>query len=180
MAAHHATVRRATDTVQGQGSSFDSRSLVSAAFPHYSAVNVNYQATGSGAGQATLTRALRTSARLTCPWAFLDSFSDLSKITQFPVTRCAGSPLSTTCPFNRTQGQLKITGSVIAKIYMGKIKLWSDPQLTKKNPGLKKLKGNAEDSITVVHRSDSSGTTYAFTDFLSRTSAWKTRGRPTA
>ena len=65
-----------------------------------------------------------------------------------------------------------MTGAVLAKIYMGKITNWSNSAIKKLNPGVK-LPNKA---ITVVHRSDGSGTTYNFTDYLSHvSSAWKSK-----
>ena len=63
-------------------------------------------------------------------------------------------------------GQLKLTGPVVADIYLGKITKWNDQAIAALNPGVKLP---AED-ITVVHRADSSGTSFLFTDFLSKTS----------
>jgi phosphate transport system substrate-binding protein len=64
-------------------------------------------------------------------------------------------------------GQLKFTGKVLADIYLGKIKQWNAPEIVALNPGVS-LPGSA---ITVVHRADGSGTTFLWTDFLSKTSA---------
>jgi phosphate transport system substrate-binding protein len=67
---------------------------------------------------------------------------------------------------------LNMTGSVLAKIYMGKITNWSDPAIKKINSGA----NLPNKGITVVHRSDGSGTTYNFTDYLSTvSSAWKSQ-----
>ncbi len=62
-------------------------------------------------------------------------------------------------------GQLKFTPEVIAGIYLGKITKWNDPQITALNAGVKL----PDTDITVVHRSDGSGTTFLWTDFLSKT-----------
>ncbi|GGC05261.1 phosphate-binding protein PstS [Oxalicibacterium flavum] len=62
-------------------------------------------------------------------------------------------------------GQLKFTPEVIAAIYLGKITKWNDPQITALNAGVKL----PDSDITVVHRSDGSGTTFLWTDFLSKT-----------
>lgn len=67
-------------------------------------------------------------------------------------------------------GQLKLTGPLLADIYLGKIDSWSDPAIKTLNPELKL----PDAKIAVVRRSDGSGTTYNFTDYLSRVSArWK-------
>jgi phosphate transport system substrate-binding protein len=62
--------------------------------------------------------------------------------------------------------ELKFTGQTLADIYLGKIKKWNDPALAKLNPGMKL----PSTDITVVHRSDGSGTTYIFVDYLSKVS----------
>src|SRR5438477_52266 len=65
---------------------------------------------------------------------------------------------------------LKFTGDVLADIFLGNIKKWNDPRLAKANPGVK----FPDADIVVVHRSDGSGTTYIWTDYLSKVSpAWK-------
>ena len=67
---------------------------------------------------------------------------------------------------------LKLSGPVIAQMYLGQIKAWNDPRIQKLNPGVK-LPSTA---VHPVYRSDGSGDTYAFTDFLSRVSpAWKSK-----
>lgn len=66
-----------------------------------------------------------------------------------------------------TPGQLKMTSEVLANIYLGKITKWNDARITALNPGAKLTDAD----ITVVHRSDGSGTTFLWTDFLSKTNA---------
>jgi phosphate transport system substrate-binding protein len=67
-------------------------------------------------------------------------------------------------------GEVKFTPDVLADIYLGKITKWNDGRITKVNPGM----NFPDQSITVVHRSDGSGTTYIFTDFLAKVSSdWK-------
>jgi len=67
-------------------------------------------------------------------------------------------------------GGLKLTGKVLADIYLGKIKKWSDPAIAELNKGLKL----PDTEITVVNRSDGSGTTFIFTNYLSKVSTeWK-------
>jgi len=69
-------------------------------------------------------------------------------------------------------GELKLTGAVIADIYLGKVKSWNDKAITDLNAGLKL----PADPITVVRRSDGSGTTFLFTDYLSKVSPdWKAK-----
>jgi phosphate transport system substrate-binding protein len=67
-------------------------------------------------------------------------------------------------------GELKLTGEVLAELFMGSISNWNDPKIAALNPG-KKLPNQA---VTVAHRADGSGTTFIFTDYLSEVSAtWK-------
>jgi len=67
-------------------------------------------------------------------------------------------------------GDVKLNGEVLADIYLGNIKKWTDPAIAKLNPGLKL----PDEEITVVHRSDGSGTTFIFTNYLSKVSnGWK-------
>jgi phosphate transport system substrate-binding protein len=67
-------------------------------------------------------------------------------------------------------GQLRLTGQVLADIYFGKIKRWNDPALQALNPGLRL----PDARITVIRRADGSGTTFIFTNYLSKASAeWK-------
>ncbi|WP_047393204.1 phosphate ABC transporter substrate-binding protein PstS [Chitinibacter sp. ZOR0017] len=67
-------------------------------------------------------------------------------------------------------GQVKLSSQVLADIYLGKIKKWNDPALTALNPGV----ALPDQNITVVRRSDGSGTTFLFTDYLSKVSPeWK-------
>jgi phosphate transport system substrate-binding protein len=69
-------------------------------------------------------------------------------------------------------GELKLTGALIADIYLGKVKAWNDKAITDLNAGLKL----PADPITVVRRSDGSGTTFLFTDYLSKVSPdWKAK-----
>jgi phosphate transport system substrate-binding protein len=64
-------------------------------------------------------------------------------------------------------GQIRLSGAVLADIFLGKIKKWNDINITKLNPGLSLPAQN----ITVVHRADGSGTTFIFTNYLSKVSA---------
>lgn len=69
-------------------------------------------------------------------------------------------------------GQLRVTGSVLADIYLGKLTKWNDPAIAALNPGLKL----PDQPILVVHRSDGSGTTFVWADYLSKVSdEWKVR-----
>jgi phosphate transport system substrate-binding protein len=89
------------------------------------------------------------------------------KVFHIPTVLGAVVP---TYNINGVSSELKFTGDVLADIYLGNIKKWNDPRLAKANPGVK----FPDEEIVVVHRSDGSGTTYIFTDYLSKvSSAWK-------
>ncbi|MBR0812519.1 phosphate ABC transporter substrate-binding protein PstS [Bradyrhizobium diazoefficiens] len=69
-------------------------------------------------------------------------------------------------------GELVFSGQLLGDIYLGKVKTWNDPAIAKLNPNVKL----PSDAITVVRRSDGSGTTFIWTDFLSKSNAeWKTK-----
>ena len=69
-------------------------------------------------------------------------------------------------------GELVFSGELLGDIYLGKVKTWNDPAIARLNPKLKL----PSDAITVVRRSDGSGTTFIWTDYLSKTNAeWKTK-----
>ena len=91
------------------------------------------------------------------------------KILHFPTVIGAVVP---TYNVPGVSGDLNFTQKALAGIYLGTITKWNDPEIAKPNPGVK-LPG---DDIVVVHRSDGSGTTFIFTDFLSKASPdWKTK-----
>ncbi|HEY2004889.1 MAG TPA: phosphate ABC transporter substrate-binding protein PstS [Solirubrobacteraceae bacterium] len=132
-------------------------------------LTVNYNPVGSGAGVADLQSA-------TVQFAGSDpalKSSDRSKLKgpalQFPV---AFGAITVSYNLSGVKSGLKLDGPTIANIYLGKIKTWNDPAIAKLNPGLKL----PSTSITVVHRSDSSGTTKGFTTFLEDYSPeWKSK-----
>ena len=172
-AAHPQHVRPATTAIYGSGSSFDNP-LYSAWSAHYSAASIRYQSLGSGTGQSQLNSKLTDFGAYDVPMLSTDGFANFSRITQFPIT-LGGVAIEYNLP-HYTAGSLRLTGPLVCAIYEGQITKWTDSKLTKLDPGLKHLKGQSDEKITVVHRSDSSGTTYIFTDWLSHTcSSWKSK-----
>ena len=92
-----------------------------------------------------------------------------SAILHFPTVMGAVVP---TYNIPGVTGSLNFTGEALAGIFLGKITKWDDPEITKANPGVKLPSNN----IVVVHRSDGSGTTYIWTDYLSKVSKeWETK-----
>ncbi|HZT96080.1 MAG TPA: phosphate ABC transporter substrate-binding protein PstS [Chloroflexota bacterium] len=158
--------RSSTVRLNGSGSTFDAP-LFAAAFPHYGhGVTVSYDPVGSGTGQKNLEAKLDDFGAFDVPMMKADLHAAKGPIVQFPVTL---GGVSIIYHVKGVSG-LKLSGPVLANIYMGKITKWNDKAIKKLNKG-KKLPNEA---IAVVHRSDSSGTSYIFTDYLSNVSkAWK-------
>nr|MDT0251229.1 phosphate ABC transporter substrate-binding protein PstS [Endozoicomonas sp.] len=127
---------------------------------------INYQAIGSGGG-------IRQITAKTVDFGATDAPLDEQRLNeegmiQFPMVMGAIVPVVNIPGIE--PGSLKLTGEIVADIYMGKIKKWDDERITAINPDLK----IPSQSIYVIHRSDGSGTTYNFTDYLSQVSeAWK-------
>jgi phosphate transport system substrate-binding protein len=128
--------------------------------------NLNYQSIGSGGG-------IRQIQNKTVDFGASDmplTPADLDKagLMQFPTVIGGAVPV-VNLPGVKP-GELKLTGSVLADIYMGKIKKWNEPPIASLNPGIKLP---AQD-ITVVYRSDGSGTTFLWSNYLSKVSSdWK-------
>jgi phosphate transport system substrate-binding protein len=127
---------------------------------------VNYQGTGSGAGIAQLQAGTVDFAGSDPPMKASEVAKAKGPVAQFPIA-FGGITVSYNLP--GVKSGLKLDGPTIASIFLGKVKTWSDPAIKALNPGTS-LPSTA---ITVVHRSDSSGTTKGFTTFLSDYStAW--------
>ena len=130
------------------------------AYKHLSGNGLNYQSIGSGAG-------IKQIKAKTVDFGASDmplSAEELDKegLIQFPVIM--GGVVAVVNLEGVAPGQLKLNGQVLANIYLGKITKWNDSQIAALNAGVKLP---AED-ITVVHRADGSGTSFLFTDYLSK------------
>ncbi|WP_206098345.1 phosphate ABC transporter substrate-binding protein PstS [Oleiagrimonas sp. MCCC 1A03011] len=157
----------ATD-VTGAGSSFvyPVLSKWSATYAEKTGNHINYQSIGSGGGIAQIKAGTVDFGASDKP---LDE-SDLNAhgLGQFPIV-VGGIVPALNVPGIKT-GQLVLDGPTLAKIFLGKIKTWNDPAIAKLNPGVKLPSMR----INVVHRSDGSGTSFNFTNFLSKVSpTWK-------
>ncbi|WP_371868743.1 phosphate ABC transporter substrate-binding protein PstS [Pseudoduganella ginsengisoli] len=124
---------------------------------------LNYQSVGSSAG-------IKQIKAKTVDFGATDSplkGEDLEAegLTQFPAIM--GGVVTVVNLDGVAPGALKLTGPVIADIYLGKITKWNAPEIAALNGGLKL----PAEEITVVHRADGSGTSFLFTDYLSKTSA---------
>ena len=132
------------------------------AYKAASGVALNYQAIGSGGG-------IKQIQAKTVDFGATDdplSGEELTKsgLVQFPAVIGGVVPVVNLAGVK--PGEMKLTGAVLADIFRGQIKAWNDPAIAQINPGVK-LPSTA---ITLVYRSDSSGTTYVFTDYLAQVS----------
>lgn len=132
-------------------------------------VQVNYQAIGSGGGIAQLTSGTVDFGASDMPMKD-DQIAKLKIPTlHFPTVLGGVVPTYNIPGVNAT---LKFTPETLAGIYLGSIKTWGDDRLKRDNPGVK----FPNNEIVVVHRSDASGTTFVWTDYLSKVSPeWKSK-----
>ncbi|HEX7370257.1 MAG TPA: phosphate ABC transporter substrate-binding protein PstS [Rhodanobacteraceae bacterium] len=157
----------ATD-ITGAGSSFvyPVISKWSAAYAEKTGNHVNYQSIGSGGGIAQIKAG-------TVDFGASDKPLDQATLAKFGLGQfpdVIGGIVPAYNVAGIAPGKLVLDGSTLADIFLGKITRWNDPAIARLNPGLKL----PDAKITVVHRSDGSGTTFNFTDYLSKVSAtWK-------
>jgi phosphate transport system substrate-binding protein len=133
----------------------------------HSGVQINYQAIGSGGGIRQVTSQTVDFGASDGPMTDQQLAESKVKLVHIPTV------LGAVVPIYNLPGvgtELKFSPDVLADIFEGKISNWSDGRIAKDNPGVKL----PNQDIIVVHRSDGSGTTYIFTDYLSKVSAsWK-------
>ena len=130
-------------------------------------IQINYQSIGSGGGIRQVLAGTVDFGASDGPMTDDQLSQAKTKILHIPTVLGADVPA-----YNvpGVKGELKFTPDVLADIFLGKITSWNDPRIAKANPGVN-LPGQA---IIVVHRSDGSGTTYIWTDYLSKVSSeWK-------
>jgi phosphate transport system substrate-binding protein len=167
-----ATASAETIQIDGAGATFPNP-IYSKWFSEYNKlhpeVQINYQSIGSGGGIRQLTNQTvffgATDGPMTdeqlkaAPWPVLHFPTVLGAVV--PVYNIPG-----------VSAELKFSGPTLADIYLGKITKWNDKAIAAENPGVN-LPAN---DIAVVHRSDGSGTTYIFVDYLAKVSPeWKTK-----
>ena len=157
----------------GAGSTFDAP-LFAQMFRVYAGttcgVTVNYHSVGSAAGMNALLDGMVDFGATDTPMTN-DALarSQHGPILHIPVTLGAEAIVY---HIAGVSGHVKLTGPVLAAIYLGQITSWDDPALTQLNPGV----ALPHQSITVIHRADGSGTTGIFTTYLSQVSpTWKTK-----
>ena len=170
------TAQTSTIELLAAGASFP-YPLYSKMFSEYNkttGVKINYQSIGSGGG-------IKQLMSKTIDFGASDAFLNDEDLAKMPakvvhVPTCLGADVITyNLPGNPV---LKFTPDVVADIFLGKIKNWNDARIKKLNPTAKL----ADMPISIVHRSDGSGTTFIFTDYLSKVSPeWSSKvGHKTA
>jgi phosphate transport system substrate-binding protein len=131
-------------------------------FSKLNKVQINYRAIGSGAGISELRKGNPTFAASDAPLGD-DQLKGLPPILQIPVT---AGPVCVTYNLPGVSAPLRFSGRTLAGIFSGEIISWQDSAIASENPGAKLPHA----AIIVIHRSDGSGTTSIFTDFLSSVS----------
>jgi phosphate transport system substrate-binding protein len=129
-------------------------------------LNMNYQSIGSGGGIKQIQSKTVDFGASDMP--LKPDELEKSGLMQFPMIM--GGEVAVINVKGVETGKLKLDGKTLADIYLGKITKWNDPALAKLNPGMKL----PDQAMAVVHRSDGSGTTFIFTNYLSKVSPeWK-------
>jgi phosphate transport system substrate-binding protein len=159
----------AADILNGAGATFP-YPIYSKWFDEYHKLKpdlqINYQSIGSGGGIRQITERTVDFGASDGPMTDKQLFKVDGKLLHIPAVLGAVVPV-----FNlKGVDKLTLSGPVLADIFLGKINRWNDPAIAKENPGATL----PDMGITVVHRSDGSGTTYCWVDYLSKVSAeWK-------
>ncbi len=161
-----ATGARAGDTViSGAGATFPYPlySQWADAYNKETGVKLNYQAIGSGGGIAQIKQKTVDFGASDAP--LTEKELDDAGLMQFPMIM--GGVVPVVHLKGVDAGQLRLSPELLADIYLGKVTKWNDPEVARDNPGLK-LPGKG---ITVVYRSDGSGTTWIYTNYLDKVSS---------
>ena len=160
----------AADSVTGAGASFPAPiySKWAEAYNKATGNQINYQSVGSGAGIKQIKEKTVDFGASDMP--LKDEDLAAAGLVQFPTV--IGGVVPVIHVEGVKPGQLKLTGSVLADIYLGKVTKWNDPAITSLNPGVKL----PDAVIAPVHRADGSGTSFIFTNYLSKVNAdWKAK-----
>jgi len=132
-------------------------------------VQINYQSIGSGGGIRQVTNQTVFFGATDGPMTNEQMLAAPGKLLHIPTVLGAVVPVYN---IPNVSAELKFTGQVLADIFLGKITKWNDPAIAKINAGV----NLPATDITVVHRSDGSGTSYIWVDYLAKVSAeWKTK-----
>ena len=161
---------RAAELINGAGATFP-YPIYTKWFDEYHRlhgdVRINYQSIGSGGGIRQLLAGVVDFGASDMPMTKEQLEQAKIKVLHFPTVLGAVVP-SYNVP--EAKGHLKFTPDILAGLMSGRVKRWNDPELAKANPGVKLPASD----VVVVHRSDGSGTTFVWTDYLSKVNAnWK-------
>src|ERR1700729_2650170 len=161
-----ATIGASAQNINGAGATFP-YPIYSKWFSEYAqqhpSVKINYQSIGSGGGIRQVSEGTVDFGATDGPMS--DDQIKAAKIKTMHIPTILGAVV----PVYNIPGvskDLNFSGDVIADIYLGKITKWNDPRITKDNPGV----SLPDKAILPVYRSDGSGTTFIFTDFLAKVS----------
>jgi phosphate transport system substrate-binding protein len=159
------SISASAQTITGAGATFPYPiySKWSELYNRETGVALNYQSIGSSGGIRQIDAKTVTFGATDAPVS--GDKLDKNGQVQFPAIIGGTVPIVNLDGFK--PGELRITGPVMAEVFLGEINKWNDPKLAALNPG-KKL---PDLEITIVHRADGSGTTFNWTDYLSSTSA---------
>jgi phosphate transport system substrate-binding protein len=136
------------------------------AYKKVTGTSMNYQSIGSGGGIKQITAKTVDFGASDAPMKAADL--EANGLIQFPAIMGGVVPVINVKGVE--SGKLRLTGELLANIYLGKVKTWNDPAIAALNKGV----ALPSDAITVVARSDGSGTTFLFVNYLSKVSAeWK-------
>ena len=163
-----ASTSQAAATITGAGATFPFPIYAkwAEAYKAKSGVSMNYQSIGSGGGIKQITAKTVDFGASDMPLTLEKLEKD--GLMQFPTVIGGVVPVINVPGVDT--GTLKLDGTTLANIYLGKITKWNDPAIAALNKDIKL----PDENITVVHRSDGSGTTFIFTNYLSKVSAdWK-------
>jgi phosphate transport system substrate-binding protein len=156
--------------VTGAGASFPAPVYAkwADAYNKATGVRVNYQSVGSGAGIKQITAKTVDFGASDAP--LTDEALNKDGLIQFPTV--IGGVVPVVNIAGVAPGKLRLTGQVLGDIYLGKITKWNDPAITALNPGV----ALPDAAIAVVRRADGSGTSFIFTNYLSKVNAeWKSK-----
>lgn len=164
------TASASAELINGAGATFPYPLYSKWAYEYAKAsgMKLNYQSIGSGGGIKQIMAGTVDFGASDAPLTVKDLKA--ADLIQFPMA--IGGVVPVVNVKGIKPGQLKLTGDLLADIYLGKITKWNDKAIADLNPGL----NLPDDRITVVHRSDGSGTTWIFTNYLAKVSPdWQKR-----
>lgn len=159
-----AATAQAQTTINGAGATFPAPlySKWAEAYSRATGIRINYQSVGSGAGLRQIEAKTVTFGASDMPL----TDERLASLGAFQFPTAIGGVVPVINVKGLEPGQLRLTGTLIADIYLGKVKKWNDPAIATLNPKLPL----PDQEITVVRRADGSGTTFIWTNYLSKVS----------